>query len=341
MKYLPLSKSKHMLPFAALLSANGVNVTRLLKQARLSSACLEDPDTLIPGACEGPFRALVAQKLDCPNISLEATRHLELEDLGDFGKAILMEPTLRGSIGRFQQLVATETSWVTFDLCPQPDGDLWFGLRFLSPTETGEWHNYLYVMCWMLKVAQLADPAWSPAEIMLGLQATPERIAAIEMLGSTARFRQNGTGFLIPASLLALPVEKNTAPEEVTETGLWASAPAQTFAESLRQVIRSHANECWLSVDEAGEVVNRSVRTLQRRLSMEQQTYSNLLQQCRMEMSGDLLENSNATIAEIAHQLGYRNQGNFTRAFYRWAKVSPSEFRKHRSTAHWASNSGS
>lgn len=332
MKYVPLSKSKHMLPFEALLRANGENVPRLLKKARLSSACLEDPNTLIPGVCEGLFRELAAQKIGCYNISLEATRHLELEDLGDFGKAICAEPTLCGSIGRFQELVATETSWVTFDLCPQTDGNLWFGLRFLSPTDTGEWHNYLYVMCWMLKVAQLADPAWSPTEILLGLQATPDRIAAIEMLGSTARFEQNGTGFLIPASLLALPVGKNTAPEEVTEAGLWATAPSQTFAESLRQIIRSHANDCWLSIDEASEVVNQSVRTLQRRLSTEQNTYSNLLQQCRLEMSGDLLENSNASIAEIAHQLGYSNQGNFTRAFYRWAKVSPSEFRKHRPT---------
>jgi AraC-like DNA-binding protein len=67
---------------------------------------------------------------------------------------------------------------------------------------------------------------------------------------------------------------------------------------------------------------------------MEQDSYSHLVQQCRLEMAGDLLENSSESIKDIAHQLGYRNQGNFTRAFYRWAKVSPSEFRKHRSTVH-------
>lgn len=331
MKHLPLSKSKHMLPFTALLSANGVNASRLLKRARLSSACLEDPDTLIPGTSEGSFRELAAQKIGCPNISLEATRHLELKDLGDFGKAILVQPTLRGSIGKFHELVVTETSWVAFELYPQADGDLWFGLRFLASAESGEWHNYLYVICWMLKVAQLADTAWSPAEILLGLQETPDRIAAIKMLGSTARFRQNASGFLIPASLLTLPVAKNTAQEEVTEAGIWATAPSETFAESLKQVIRSYASDSWLSLDEVGEVTDHSARTIQRRLTMEQNSYSKLVQQCRAEMAGDLLESSGASIAEIAHRLGYGNQGNFTRAFYRWAKVSPSEFRKHRS----------
>jgi AraC-like DNA-binding protein len=40
---------------------------------------------------------------------------------------------------------------------------------------------------------------------------------------------------------------------------------------------------------------------------MEQDSYSHLVQQCRLEMAGDLLENSNASIKDIAHQLGYSN----------------------------------
>ncbi len=81
----------------------------------------------------------------------------------------------------------------------------------------------------------------------------------------------------------------------------------------------------------ASEVANTSVLTIQRRLSMERKTYSNLVQESRAEMAGNLLENTDTAIAEIAHQPGYRNQSHFIRAFHRWAKVSPSEFRKHRS----------
>jgi hypothetical protein len=74
MTYLTLSKSKHMLPFAAVLRANGVSVRRLLRMANLPITCLDDPDTLIPGVCEGPFRELAAKAIGCSNISLEATR---------------------------------------------------------------------------------------------------------------------------------------------------------------------------------------------------------------------------------------------------------------------------
>ena len=62
----------------------------------------------------------------------------------------------------------------------------------------------------------------------------------------------------------------------------------------------------------------------------EQKTYSGLIQESRAERAAGLLVETRLPIAEIARQLGYGKQGNFTRAFYRWAKVPPSEFRKAR-----------
>jgi AraC-like DNA-binding protein len=331
MAYLPFTKSKHLLPFSAVLKEHEVSVHCLLKSAKLPLTCLDDPDTFIPAICVGSFRELAAQKTGCPDISLEATRNLEFEGMGDFGQALLRGPTLCRSLEKFRDLVATETSNVVIELRAQANGDLWFGQRILSQAGLGEWHGNLYVITWMLKIIRLAEPAWSPAEILLALKARRGGHEAIERLGSTARFQKSETGFMVPASMLALPVTKNPAHRKELDADLWSTAPRGTYAESLKQIIRSFANDHWLSIDQASEVTRTSVRTLQRRLSTEQQTYSSLVQQCRAEMAGGLLENTEAAIAEIAHQLGYGNQGNFTRAFYRWSKVSPSEFRKHRS----------
>jgi AraC-like DNA-binding protein len=72
------------------------------------------------------------------------------------------------------------------------------------------------------------------------------------------------------------------------------------------------------------------VRTLQRRIALEQQTFSGLLEQTRAEMAGDLLERPDRSVSEIAHDLGFTQQANFTRAFRRWAGGSPSQFRQQR-----------
>jgi AraC-like DNA-binding protein len=331
MENLAITKSKHLLPFAAILSARGIRVHRLLKAAQLPLNCLDDPETLIPAVCVGRFRKLAAQKTGCPDLSLQTTRHFQFENMGDLGRKLLLEPTLLGSMEKFRKLVGTETSNVIIDLCPQANGDLWFGHQLLSQKELDAWHSNLYVIGWMLKIVRLADPAWSPAEISMRSKATQEHREVIEMTGSTARLEQTCTGFMVPAPMLALPVAKKTAQGEKKDVNPAPTPIPDSYAESLKQIIRAYANDGWLSVDEAGEATGQSVRTLQRRLATEQDNYSNLVQQCRLEMAGDLLENGSESIADIAHHLGYRNQGNFTRAFYRWAKVSPSEFRKHRS----------
>jgi hypothetical protein len=89
----------------------------------------------------------------------------------------------------------------------------------------------------MLKVVQLADPEWSPAEILISSKAMPHRFEAIEMLGSTARLQQKYTGFLVPASMLVLPVSKSPVAEgdmDVGEATLWSTAPPKSYSASLK-----------------------------------------------------------------------------------------------------------
>jgi AraC-like DNA-binding protein len=47
-------------------------------------------------------------------------------------------------------------------------------------------------------------------------------------------------------------------------------------------------------------------------------------------IAGELVEGTDTPQSEIAHQLGYTNQFNFSRAFRRWAGVSPNAFRRQR-----------
>jgi len=64
MTILPLTRSEHLLPFAA--------VGRLLRRAGLPDGCLDAPDTLIPVVAEARFRALAAHKCGLPNIAFTA-----------------------------------------------------------------------------------------------------------------------------------------------------------------------------------------------------------------------------------------------------------------------------
>ena len=328
---LELTHSKHLFRFAGFLTRIGEPVGRLLNLAGLPGSCLDGSGTPVPTAALWRFRELAATRTGLPNLTLDVMGSSKFTDLGKIAEAVLCAPTLLAMIRSFQQLTYTESSTANFEIHPCHDDGIIYCNRFALRHREGEWHAELYILLWMLNLVRLVDPAWSPKEIWCISKATPDRVKAMESLTTNARFDQSCSAFAIPTPLLALPCKSgNSTPNEES---LWLTAPSRSFSGAIKQVIRAYAGEGWLTVNEISEVVGASVRTMQRRLSAEKKTYSDILEDTRAEVAGNLLENSDATMCEISRQLGYSDQSHFTRAFRRWAAVSPSEFRAQRRRA--------
>ncbi len=69
-------------------------------------------------------------------------------------------------------------------------------------------------------------------------------------------------------------------------------------------------------------------RTLQRKLKEMGISYSEVIENIRKEVATERLENSNITIMQLSDYLGYKDNTAFTRAFKKWFKVTPIEWRK-------------
>ena len=83
-------------------------------------------------------------------------------------------------------------------------------------------------------------------------------------------------------------------------------------------------------IESVARAARCSARTLQRRLREAGLTYSGLLEEVRLEIAARMLEEAGKKVIDIALDLGYSDQANFTRAFRRWAGVPPSEYRRLR-----------
>jgi AraC-like DNA-binding protein len=73
-----------------------------------------------------------------------------------------------------------------------------------------------------------------------------------------------------------------------------------------------------------------SLRTMQRRLAEQQQSFRQLLDEIRQQLAEQYLANSRLSLNEITYLLGFANQANFTRAFARWHGMPPSSYRQQR-----------
>ncbi len=73
-----------------------------------------------------------------------------------------------------------------------------------------------------------------------------------------------------------------------------------------------------------------SLRTMQRQLAKQQQSFKQLLDEIRKQLAEQYLANSQLSLNEITYLLGFANQANFTRAFKRWHGIPPSSYRQQR-----------
>jgi AraC-like DNA-binding protein len=325
-----LTASRHVFPVATFLADHGEPLQPLFQRAGLPRTCLDDPKKLVPTAAIWRFRELAAMRTGSPNLTLTVMAPLALSDLGAVGQALSGAPTLLRTIQDFQRLAHSESSTATLDLTPCRNGDVLFSVQFSLRYQPGEWQAELCLLMWMLKVVWLVDPKWSPTEIWCYAGATPDRFRALESLTARPRFSQPCTGFPIPASMLALPQQRCGRRAETEEALLWSTAPSESTSGAVNQLIQAYADDRWLTIAEASDALGIHPRALQRRLGAEDKTFSAILEETRAEVAGRLLEDTDASLCEIARRLGYSNLSNFNRAFRRWAAVLPSEFRAQR-----------
>jgi AraC-like DNA-binding protein len=111
----------------------------------------------------------------------------------------------------------------------------------------------------------------------------------------------------------------------------------QRRAGQLTERIRARLLACeghYPSLQTMADHEHLSPRSLIRHLHSEGSSYQSLLDQVRQDAAFWLLSRSNATVEEIAVQLGYSDPSNFSRTFRRWTGQTPRDFRSAKSLGH-------
>lgn len=107
------------------------------------------------------------------------------------------------------------------------------------------------------------------------------------------------------------------------------------IAEQVRHYLQQHLQdqnlqEKVLDLATVAEALEISERSLQRHLTLQHTSFRHLLDQALQEEAQHLLKTTSLTIAQVAHMLGFNDSSNFSRAFKRWFKCSPNEYRQLR-----------
>ena len=170
-----------------------------------------------------------------------------------------------------------------------------------------------------------AGPDWEPQEIHLQCDTEPD-LDHLLPPGSNSHIRlgQPVTGVVFPTSMLFLPMlHKDTS----TRHELAIDNMEASFTKKLESLMEAFQPGFVPDVNRLSEMVNIAPRTLQRRLSDEGISLSEVIDRWRFGKSIQYLDNDQMKIREISERLGYSNASNFERAFRRWTGTSPRKFR--------------
>jgi AraC-like DNA-binding protein len=154
----------------------------------------------------------------------------------------------------------------------------------------------------------------------------------VEMFGVVPRFDadRNALSFArgdAERPLISANTQVHQGLVEVAETALMQMTRTSIVAKVREELGKTmHGEEPTLR-----EIARRlcvGERTLQRRLSTEGTSFSQLLDECRREVAQHRLKRGHSNVPELAFLLGFADTNSFYRAFRRWTGTTPESFRR-------------
>jgi AraC-like DNA-binding protein len=96
----------------------------------------------------------------------------------------------------------------------------------------------------------------------------------------------------------------------------------------IRSAILSLLADGYPTASQVARRIGYSKRTLQRRLAASGTSYSEMADEVRYGLAARLLADPQGRVSRIAKETGFANASAFSRAFQRWAGMSPRAYRQ-------------
>ncbi|MDJ0981460.1 MAG: AraC family transcriptional regulator ligand-binding domain-containing protein [Kiloniellales bacterium] len=337
MEPIALTRASQIIHATDALERIGVSAERLLEKLGLPMWHFCDPDDLIPTRHIYALLGQAARSLGNRMFGLQVGLESSIATLGSYGTVVSSAPTVKQALERSCRLIHLHTSDARLWLIPAGE-EIWLCRSQFRGPKFGRTQFEQYVLTRLIDYVRLGTgPSWQPAKVRLQTPEAPGQELKDALGDPEIRVGQKFTAIAMPRGCLALPLRHRRTPGEVSEaqeTRLWDTAPSTKFCGSLRQLSAALLKqEGPPRVEMMAEITGLSVRSLQRRLAKCGLAHVQIVDQARFEAATRLLQDSEIRITDVAMELGYADSAHFTRAFRRWAGVTPSEYRRYQVAA--------
>jgi AraC-like DNA-binding protein len=317
------------------LRSAGIDPGPLLRRHGLSEAYLESDTNRVSFPLGGELLRSCVQTTGQPHFGLLAGRHFELPMLGPLGYLMRHAPQVRTALRTLmlQLHLHDRGAAVTLGEVDRRRCALTYAVLTPGTPEIGVIYDLAMMIAFRI-MKLLCGPRWSPLEVRLA-HATPSDAAPYRTLfEAPVRFNATLSAVVFESRWLDTAVPTSDPGLYRLLDSLLNAAEAQSprpLTERIRlalgtSVLAGTANAAYLA-----ELFSISQRSLRRHLAQERVTLKQLINEARMVVARQLLEETAMPLSEIATALHYSDPTAFSRAFRNWSQMTPIQWRSQHS----------
>ena len=327
---VPVTRRHHLQVFTEALEPKGVSSRSIARRLGLPMWQYGDPDDWIPLEDTLEFLKEAARVAGDERLGMLVSRTRHPASTTPFGRLVSRCPTLYSALKTSCQLAKQHTS-LAHNWMVDAGDHVWLCRDQYAGMNSGLREHEQYVIGFYLElIRRTAGPIWQPAEMWVSTPHQPRLEESDDLAEVAIRYDKSHTAIALPKSILSRPLRSD--PPLGYSTTIDAEHPlrftpsADDFAGSLRQILMTLVKDGTTSLKEVAEIVQLHPRSLQRRLQSTGATYQEVLDEARFRVATTLLGLPGATATEVGYAVGYSSLSSFSRAFRRYAGVSPQQY---------------
>lgn len=317
---------------AELVETAGVSRADFLRNAQLPPNALEAADARLPRSESFRLCELSIALTGDDALGLHWGERLTEHIFTPVSHLVAHAATLRQAfeaVSQFQRLVTDECN---YDLIEEGDF-VHVRLRTLVG-DTVRMHRFAAEM-FMVSIHRLIrsfGAASRPTRVDFGYDmpsyiAEYQRIFGVEIV----RFGQPHTCIVFDRGLMnAAPPHKDDdvhdALQSIALQRITRLTQRTPYSVRVREHLVQQGPQLRADMGQVARALGMSVRSLRRRLDVENKTFQAIANEAHSAIAKQLLRDKQRTIQEVAYEMGFSDASAFHRAFKRWTGITPRSF---------------
>jgi len=308
----------------------GFNPQNLLSKVGLTRSVLQTPDHQIPLSAAVDLLELTAKATQCETIGLLMAESRQFSDLGPVSLLLTHQRTVRDAVNTTIQYRHLLNEGLAMHL--EDVGKLTLVREEVvsAGSRSSRQANELAVgvLCFIFRT--LIGPQWNPQSANF-IHTAPESAEVHKRIfRCKLQFEVDFNGMVCNSSDLAQPIPvADPVMARYAQSFIEAIPGTQTNSITLevRRTVYLLLPTGRASIEQIAKTLNMNVRTLQRRLEEDGETFSGLINAVRMELAQRYIVNPRYPLGRISELLGYSNHSAFTRWFISQFQQTPQAVR--------------